>query len=1505
MHPEVNSIRPSAVGCKLANIYDINSKVYLLKLRRKGFRCLLLLESGVRFHLTEYQRDKSSIPSNYTMKLRKHLRNKRLTNVSQLGADRAVDFQFGRGETSFHLILEIYVTGNLILTDSEYQILALLRVHSDQETKVAMRQTYPVDKAMGLLKVPLADFSDEIEDILDLASARAENQEVRELEMDDEKAAKDKKKGVESAFAKKSKKRVQHSAMPVVMLLHKLAPFADPALCASCVAKVSAANGKPVQNAFKITVDDMSFEELVELEQSSAEMLLDTLRSVSRPDDLGGGSMPVLAVAEAADDDVNDAEDEEDEADLPPAPQDEAQAQPGPETGIKRGAPPEADAPVVPGWILRKKVHTPPAEATWANEEFSPLEPPQPEEADAVLSFPSFHRCVDEFFTQLEENKAVEQKAQHAQSVMARVDRIRADQGRRLQELEAEQEASERKASLIERNVELVDRALQMINAMLASQVDWGELWREVKRQQRLGHPIAEHIHSMNLEQNEFKILLADIDEEQGEDEGTDDKPMEVVALNLNLSAHANVARLHSKRKETRDKTSRTQTHAEAAIKSAERKAHQDLQKFDLKQTIRRVRQTWWFEKYIWFVSSENYLVVAGHDAVQTEQLFLKHLGENDAFIQADVAGARTCFVRNPEGGEVPPATLREAGTLALCHSTAWDKQIVISAWWVPITQVTRGKAPDEDHHCVDDFYVTGRRQFMPPLHLEMGMTLLFQVSETCAQRHKGERKSRYLEAMANKPKAAEEEMEEVEADSDHELAASEEEEEAEQAGLEDDQENHQDNEDDKDKTEDEEDSREVAASRSQADDTEKSRGKMRISRAERRRQRKDSAEEDQVEPVEPEVSKKSADPKSKGPSTEQLPRGQKSKAKKMKEKYADQDEDERELRLALLGSRKIKRAGGDPAKESSILASGGTGGTEAGGEAVQASTGTTGEQNAAQPKKEANERKPPRRPPNRDEVLKVGCDAERADSPPQLDLLTGQPQPEDEVLYAMPMVAPYCALGGPYNLRVKLTTMPLGRACLRGFHFRYFHIYLIFMVVGAGCGWLLINALFNAMANKPVLTKEGKTFGQFSINQGVVGLVTGLLYFIWNFLYPECLSLRAQQITITLLLALNATFCMLLAMFWQSDAPEYTFFMFSDIVAQLMGNATIFLLFPLIATYYAGWLVAPVRAGTDLSSLFATMIAQAQNPHPGSGKLRFSVSTLFGVYSTFSVLGLLAWACILYFGTGLRYTMDQEDGSVELSDSESEDSSEEMCSTHESEGDGDARVCSVADKRRAFDGLYVPRKLLLPILFATLSQISQWGLALSLGQTGAMSVDPLACDGKVGKETYRWALTASQVMVPLGSVMSSVMPSPRPVFYVLAVAQLMAGTPSGQSLYVGCFALTAGLEGYLLTMAFRYIGDAVDIPGKRPGNQKKGQAVRHCLKIFAEQTERRAWKLLVQAIPENEATQLMCGSCKMSMPGLQKLQQQLRKEKRKENKEVDKQLGQAKAKVKQKAPKK
>ncbi len=56
----------------------------------------------------QYAKEKSDTPSNFTLKLRKHLRTRRLDGLRQLGVDRVVDFSFGQGEACYHLILELY-----------------------------------------------------------------------------------------------------------------------------------------------------------------------------------------------------------------------------------------------------------------------------------------------------------------------------------------------------------------------------------------------------------------------------------------------------------------------------------------------------------------------------------------------------------------------------------------------------------------------------------------------------------------------------------------------------------------------------------------------------------------------------------------------------------------------------------------------------------------------------------------------------------------------------------------------------------------------------------------------------------------------------------------------------------------------------------------------------------------------------------------------------------------------------------------------------------------------------------------------------------------------------------------------------------------------------------------------------------------------------------------------------------------------------------------------------
>lgn len=84
------------------------------------------------------------------MKLRKHLKNKRLEHIRQLGADRIVDFQFGTGEVAYHVILELYDRGNIMITDHEWTILNILRPRKageDEDVKFMVREKYPINRA--------------------------------------------------------------------------------------------------------------------------------------------------------------------------------------------------------------------------------------------------------------------------------------------------------------------------------------------------------------------------------------------------------------------------------------------------------------------------------------------------------------------------------------------------------------------------------------------------------------------------------------------------------------------------------------------------------------------------------------------------------------------------------------------------------------------------------------------------------------------------------------------------------------------------------------------------------------------------------------------------------------------------------------------------------------------------------------------------------------------------------------------------------------------------------------------------------------------------------------------------------------------------------------------------------------------------------------------------------------------------------------------------------------
>ncbi|KAL0587607.1 hypothetical protein ABG067_002903 [Albugo candida] len=207
----MGSVRKNILNMRVTNIYNLqneveaegidnknNQRTYIFKLHQPPFpKVYLLIESGVRFHSSNYARNVSSsstLPNQFTMKLRKHIRGKRLVQLEQLQGDRVIDFTFGSDQSQCHLILELYASGNIILTDNQYNILSLLRTHRiDENVKVAVRQVYPIqilskcslesEVSGQMLRQKLSNwFSGENDDDTTLSTQRGGKKKIHTLE---------------------------------------------------------------------------------------------------------------------------------------------------------------------------------------------------------------------------------------------------------------------------------------------------------------------------------------------------------------------------------------------------------------------------------------------------------------------------------------------------------------------------------------------------------------------------------------------------------------------------------------------------------------------------------------------------------------------------------------------------------------------------------------------------------------------------------------------------------------------------------------------------------------------------------------------------------------------------------------------------------------------------------------------------------------------------------------------------------------------------------------------------------------------------------------------------------------------------------------------------------------------------------------------------------------------------------------------------------------------------
>merc|ERR1719347_921919 len=409
------------------------------------------------------------------------------------------------------------------------------------------------------------------------------------------------------------------------------------------------------------------------------------------------------------------------------------------------------------GFVIQKAETRPKAEG--GEEEFLTIQEFHPFLYSQHASSPytqheTFNGACDIFFSQVEAQRIELKSVQQERNAVKKLENVKKDHETRIKGLQELQDLDRLKGELIEMNSEIVDNAIKVILSAIANQIPWDQIKEIIKEATENGDPVASRIKQIKLEVNHIVMQLndpyahlnQDYEDDSDEDFDSEKGPSELmVEIDLGLTAQANARKYFVQKKSAAVKERKTVESGSVALKSAEKKTKEHLKEMSKIATINKARKVYWFEKFFWFISSENFLVIGGKDAQQNELLVKRYMKPNDVYVHADLHGAATVVVKNPSTGPVPPKTLNEAGQFAVCFSAAWDSKVLTAAYWVTPDQVSK-TAPSGEYLTVGSFMIRGKKNFLPPSHLIMGFGFVFKLEDDSVERHKGDRKIRGLE---------------------------------------------------------------------------------------------------------------------------------------------------------------------------------------------------------------------------------------------------------------------------------------------------------------------------------------------------------------------------------------------------------------------------------------------------------------------------------------------------------------------------------------------------------------------------------------------------------------------------------------------------------------------------------------------------------------------------------------------------------------------------------------
>ncbi|CEP63566.1 Rqc2p LALA0_S08e05512g [Lachancea lanzarotensis] len=695
-------LKPKLEGYRLSNIYNVSdsSRQFLLKFNKPDSKLNVIVDCGLRIHLTEYNRPVPPAPSSFVVKMRKHLKSKRLTTVKRVANDRILVLSFADGQ--FFLVLEFFSAGNVILLDSQRTIIALQRVVHEHENKVG--QTYDLFDETFLNNTTIET----------PASKSYTSEEVAKWLQN----AKDL-----AQSTVKSRKSEKVSKVPSI---HKLLFLREPHLSSDLISRnLKSRDVNPNASC-------LEFEDRVSL---IVDLLNATEIEVSSILDSGCSTGFIVSKKNP----LYNSEKED----------------PNTEFVYEQFHP---FTPFLDGSVNRevKIVEIGGSYNHTVDEFFSTIESSkyalriQNQEYQAKQRLQDAKNDNDKRIQALVDVQAKNELRGH--TIIANADLV--EEAQNAVKTLVEQQMDWKTIEMLISNEQKKGNGIAKI-IKLPLDLENNKIGLNLTIESQTGAETSDDNSNTSSSDSEssgdsesdssLSNFEADEDEndsgtssnlasvKKSSSRGSKPKSTIDVSVDLSLSAYANASNYFDIKKSTLEKQKKVEQNANKALKNIEQRIERDLKK-KLKEThdvLNRTRSPYFFEKYNWFISSEGFLVLMGKSGPESDQIFSRYIQDNDVLVSNsfDI----TVWIKNPDETEIPPNTLMQAGIMCMSASPAWSKKIQSSAWWCFAKNLSKFDSYGGEVLPPGIFQLKNEKQksFLPPSPLVMGFAFLWKTNLT------------------------------------------------------------------------------------------------------------------------------------------------------------------------------------------------------------------------------------------------------------------------------------------------------------------------------------------------------------------------------------------------------------------------------------------------------------------------------------------------------------------------------------------------------------------------------------------------------------------------------------------------------------------------------------------------------------------------------------------------------------------------------------------------------